>query len=479
MKKIFSLIVLLAGVISFTSCGEDDATYTPVLPLEIASNDVYFEAAGGTGSIVVNATGTVTAETTSDWITLSVNGKTVTVTAKENTALDGRSARIVLIADGATTNVTAIQTGLIYQLENCLSNYTVESGASTLKISVVSSASVAVNSLVGWITAAYNAEDSEITLNIAANMTPEDREGQVAIEVGGLKDTLTIRQNRFIYELVGSHDYTVESDASTLKVNVNVSSPLTVKSLADWMKATATYNAGNAVITVNITANTASEERVGQVAIEVGEIKDTLTITQNGQIEEEPQPGGKDITGEYLLLFTEEPDAEEMYYVNATLTSTSLDYELFQNFPFSLPVVIDEAKSTVTVASGSHLGTLNVSGYGIIPAYLGFLDSEANLWTGPGNTSMTMTATLVEDEGDLIGIFEGQYSTYTWDGWCVAVCEREPFSQGTYLGLITSGNIYNIILLKEGDAAGARSRGAYRNAKPYKVKELPRVAPFK
>ena len=27
MKKILSLMVLLAGVISFTSCGDDDATY--------------------------------------------------------------------------------------------------------------------------------------------------------------------------------------------------------------------------------------------------------------------------------------------------------------------------------------------------------------------------------------------------------------------------------------------------------------------
>ena len=384
MKKILSFIVLLAGVISFTSCSDDDATYTPVLPLEIASNDVYFEAAGGTGSIVVNATGSVTAETTSDWITLSVNGKTVTVTAKENTAFDGRSARIVLTADGATTNVTAIQKGNVYQVE-------------------------------------------------------------------------------------GSHDYTIEDGASTLKISIVSSSPVTVKSLVDWI--TATYNSEDSEITINIEANTTTASRVGEVVIEAGSRKDTLTITQGAP--------GIDVTGDYNMYFMVEDDDESLYYVPATLTSTSLNFTLFQiqETPFSLPVKIDKSIPSITVTAGSYLGTVEYPGLGTLYTYLIFSGMADGIWTGVNlsvSKTATMTAELMEEEGTLYGIFKGEVSdgqdSYVLDGWLFEAFNSRSFTDDADLGYLDQ--IYNIILEKQ-DANGARSRGAYRNAKPYKAKSTP------
>ena len=100
MKKIFSFILLLAGVTMVTSCGEDDATYTPVEPLEIVSNNVLFETAGGTGTITVKGSEALTASTAAQWLAVSVSGNTVTVTAQENPSLSGRSAQITLAAGG-------------------------------------------------------------------------------------------------------------------------------------------------------------------------------------------------------------------------------------------------------------------------------------------------------------------------------------------------------------------------------------------
>lgn len=194
MKKIFSFIALLAGVISFTSCSDD---YPPMpdsaSSFEIISNDVYFEAAGGTGSIVVNTADAVTAETTSNWLTVSVNDKTITVTAQGNAAFDGRSALIVLKAGTATTSVTAIQKGNVYQL-NGDHSYSVASGAATLNVSVMASTPITAQSLVDWMDAAYHSEDSEVVVDIAANSSTESRTGQVVIDAGGFKDTLTISQ---------------------------------------------------------------------------------------------------------------------------------------------------------------------------------------------------------------------------------------------------------------------------------------------
>lgn len=280
MKKILSFLVLLAGVTMFTSCSDDDATYTSVTPLGITSNDVCFEAEGGTGSITVEATGTVTAETTSKWIDISVNGNIVTVIAQGNPSIEGRSARIVLTANGATTNVIAIQKGVVYQLEGGVSNFTIGSAASSMTLGVTSLASVSVKSLSDWISATYKEEDSQIVLDFEANTALENRVGYVVVETGSLKDTLTITQ-KSSYEIIGGTSYAVGSSATTLKIGVVSSFPVTVKSLDRWMIAS--YSSANSEITVNITANTSSQERVGHVAIEAGSIKDTLTITQSGR----------------------------------------------------------------------------------------------------------------------------------------------------------------------------------------------------
>ncbi|MBQ9230334.1 MAG: hypothetical protein IJ190_04030 [Prevotella sp.] len=117
MKKILSFLLLLAGVTTFTSCSDNDATYSATDPLSITLADVLFGAGGGDGSIVANTTATLTATTNADWLSLAVNGNTVTVTSQPNTSLEARSAKIVVTAsDGTTANVIATQHGLLLAL---------------------------------------------------------------------------------------------------------------------------------------------------------------------------------------------------------------------------------------------------------------------------------------------------------------------------------------------------------------------------
>ena len=80
MKKLLSFMILLAGVISFTSCSDDDPTYTAPAELSLKSADAFFEAAGGTGSIVVNSAESITATSNAEWLKAAVNGNTVTQT---------------------------------------------------------------------------------------------------------------------------------------------------------------------------------------------------------------------------------------------------------------------------------------------------------------------------------------------------------------------------------------------------------------
>lgn len=116
MKKILSFIVLLAGMAVFTSCSDSDNN-SDSTGFAITKADIMFGAGGGDGSIVAN-TAIASATTNASWLTLATNGNTVTVTAKSNGSLEGRSAKIVIqSADGASASVSATQYGMLLLLD--------------------------------------------------------------------------------------------------------------------------------------------------------------------------------------------------------------------------------------------------------------------------------------------------------------------------------------------------------------------------
>ena len=188
----------------YTSCGDDDATYTPAPTLDVTSADLRFEATGGTGSVVVNTTGALEATTTSKWVHLTVNGNQVTVVVDENTTLDGRSANIVLKSAGATGQVTATQKGGTYGLAGG-TVYTLSDDVDTLRVPVVHTSAVEVTSLADWITVKFDASTDEIEFAVGANDTGWRRTGQVAIETGIIHDTITISQFDYLNDVQGTY----------------------------------------------------------------------------------------------------------------------------------------------------------------------------------------------------------------------------------------------------------------------------------
>ena len=78
MKKIFGLIIITLCL--FVAGCSDEENDTTVPELGIDNSGVIFTAAGGTGTIELKALG-ATAIADQDWFTVSVSGKTITVTA--------------------------------------------------------------------------------------------------------------------------------------------------------------------------------------------------------------------------------------------------------------------------------------------------------------------------------------------------------------------------------------------------------------
>lgn len=204
MKKILSIIVLLAGVMAITSCSNDDATYTATPKLEITNANVLFEAIGGTGTITVNTTEALTATTESNWVTLSVSGNTVNIVAQENTTLTSRSATIKLKAGDTEAQVSATQKGGTYGLESG-TTYSLNDDARTLNLPLVHTSAVEVKSLADWITASFDDEADEFVLQLAENDSGWRRTGKVAFETGNIQDTITVTQWDFLKDIQGTY----------------------------------------------------------------------------------------------------------------------------------------------------------------------------------------------------------------------------------------------------------------------------------
>lgn len=204
MKKILSIIVLLAGVISFTSCSDSDSSYSPVSTLTLASSDLLFESAGGTGSIVVNTSAALTAETSSQWLTLSVSGNTVSVAAQTNETVDGRSAKIVLRAGGDTTSVVATQKGMFLDFDNSPIVLT-GNGAASHEIAVSHSLPIQVKSLSDWITPSVNSDSTAFVLSFAANTSGHLRKGYYVVKSANMADTVVVTQYDFAENILGTY----------------------------------------------------------------------------------------------------------------------------------------------------------------------------------------------------------------------------------------------------------------------------------
>ena len=195
MKKLYSLIALLAAVTLFTACGDDDATYSPTPKLEVTAVDVLFEPEGGQGSITVNTASGLTATTEASWLTLTVSGNQVTATADANNTLDGRSAKITLQADGAQAIVTATQKGSVYGVILSDDLLQIADTANSLTaIPVFHSGAVTVESLTDWLSASFDEESSSIVVTGQANPDKASRTGYVAFATANVKDTLAITQ---------------------------------------------------------------------------------------------------------------------------------------------------------------------------------------------------------------------------------------------------------------------------------------------
>lgn len=394
MKKILCLIVLLAGVTMFTSCGKDDATYTAIPKLDVSKAEVLFESNGGTGSITINTSSPVTATTESTWLTVSANGNVVTATAPVNGSLDGRSATIIIKAGDAQAIVTATQKGSVYGINGGLEYELSDTAQAKVSIPVVQSAGVSVTSLADWLTASFNSETSTIEVVATSNDVEEPRIGYVAFQTGNVKDTLEIAQAGLLLQLEKA-SVAVPNEGGIQSVTIEHSRPVTIETSSEWIVCA--FNDKTNVLSISIDENKALA-RQGTITVKSLDIEKTISVIQY-----DPASLADQIVGDYY--FTYYNDKGEMKAFAATLTEEALQLPALG---WSIPVTIDKENLTVSVKCGSYVGT-----YSSYFMYLLFIDETDEYWSAEDTESVATAALSLEDIGEgeltLAGDFAGTF----------------------------------------------------------------------
>lgn len=198
MKKLYSLFLLLTGLLCFTSCGDDDYTYTAPETLNVTKADLYFTSSGGTGNVEIKSNSGLRATSSVDWCTVSVSGGVITATVVENVSLESRAGTIT-VNDGTLSSLVAVyQEGLACNVDMSAFKTVNPNTESSTSITIDSSSPYAINIpsyATSWLS--YTDEAGEVTFNLTANETEVPRAANVIITSGERKVTLVIAQYEF------------------------------------------------------------------------------------------------------------------------------------------------------------------------------------------------------------------------------------------------------------------------------------------
>ena len=202
IRKLFyrlSLCLVCCGFAAATSsCGGDDNTPDLTETITILSSDLIFEPLGRTGSVEVQAFGTITAELESDWCTASVNGNVINVTVEDNNTFEGRTALLIIHADGAQRKLPVQQRGMALGSLPVSSHHSPKAGE-RFSLYIRHDLPIHLNIDDDWIHAEVVGDSMIINVDRAPNNAI--RRGLIEFECGGFESQLDITQYDMQYVL--------------------------------------------------------------------------------------------------------------------------------------------------------------------------------------------------------------------------------------------------------------------------------------
>ena len=206
MKKIFSIIGVVALALSFVACSDDNdegAAYNRASTISVVSSNVLFSAKAETGDVVIKSQGLISLSETSEWCKATVVGDTlVRVAVDDNESLNGRSCVLTIKSGIDSTNVTVQQQGFVFQTgvgTSLVSNDLAYRKAFSLNCN----GAPTIFSTDDWLSVAT--ENDSLVVSMEANDTGHLRQGYIKYTYGELKDSILVTQYDFEKDIAGQY----------------------------------------------------------------------------------------------------------------------------------------------------------------------------------------------------------------------------------------------------------------------------------
>lgn len=207
MKKIFSIMSMLALTLSFVACSDDNdegAAYNRPSTISVVKSDVLFSANAGTGYVQVNAQNPISVEGMNDWCNAQVVGdSTIEVSVNNNASIDGRTCQLTVKSGVDSVNVTVQQQGFVFSLQDGTTSIVSGDAATTKRLSLKTNGSPVVETTADWVTASV--ENDSLKLDITSNATGHLRQAYVKIAFDEFEDSIKVSQYDFKKDIAGDY----------------------------------------------------------------------------------------------------------------------------------------------------------------------------------------------------------------------------------------------------------------------------------
>lgn len=254
------------------------------------STELHYTCDEGTKEILFNSETSWSAATSSQWIEISpsegtAGSNSIHISVTANTSQHERKDYIYIkIGTESKLQVPIRQDGVFIATDTQSINFDANSSKQTLSIS--SNILWEIVSCPEWIIPSLMSQKGNATIELIAEENPNttDRNGVIKISQPGFSYAVEVtvtQKGMSLSSDVETITFDDKEQASNIKLNtVGV---WTVQSSVDWLTITPTSGNGNAEITIAVTENNDSSERLGYITITVGNIDKVIKIIQTGK----------------------------------------------------------------------------------------------------------------------------------------------------------------------------------------------------
>lgn len=396
MKKIFSLLIMTLCLF-LTGCS-DEENDTTVPELGIDNSGVIFKAAGGTGTIELKAPG-ATATADQDWFTVSLSGKTITVTASPNNSITGRTGQVIIEQNGLKRSVPVTQTGnKAPDPEVTEILLPIEAGETVILVDSDMPFTAATEA--DWLSTRVSGDS--LILKATDNRAQPIRKTTVTITSTIFKVSVDVTQDGIVL-IPENTDVILSNDGETLKVSVEASGTFTAKSSASWLSV----SKGSNYVNLIAQKNTGATARTAVVTLSLDGYNVEINVTQRLYIY-------TDYLGTWKLNAKSKSDGStvtlEVEIVEKVAGTSYLVYgwggsSLAKDFPFTMDFNASTGKLSVqnqpslgVDAEGNKPGFTGATAeYGVITGSYTCMESKRT-----GNTITWVMGTV--SNGPLVGV---------------------------------------------------------------------------